>query len=200
MPVKKKYKKNHREIKLPSHPPRKIPQLVKELVHALNQQKTSIRAFAKTEKISFSKVYNWISGKAEPKRDSTETIMRYFKKIKYSYLQETVDNTRARTVEEGSATYHTGKMSATDKRLYSRSLPMIMKDIQLALRLHAEQVEYIRFNLHRLTDKLKTVSGDVKALQDLLIERYAGDDAGVAEKMHADIQLASQRYAASPGT
>lgn len=179
-------KKVHREIRLPAFPPKKIPHIVRELVKALNKQKTDVRSFAASEKLSPSKVYNWIAGKAQPKRGSEEAIRHYFKKIKYRYtpqpdeLPASTKKTKAKgkLVEDHSANYYLGKLLATDKALYSKSLSVIMKDIQMSLRVHSEQVEFLKNQLHMIGGKVKATSADLVAIQEYLADRHSGGDAG----------------------
>ncbi|MBO9632031.1 MAG: hypothetical protein J7578_02860 [Chitinophagaceae bacterium] len=180
-------KKVHREIRLPALPPKKIPHIVKELVKALNKQKTDVRSFAASEKLSPSKVYNWIAGKAQPKRGSEEAILRYFKKIKYRYMpmpelappskKKTKAKGRPKLMEDHSPNYYLGKLLATDKALYSKSLSVIMKDIQISLRVHSEQVEFLKNQLHMIGGKVKATSADLVAIQEYLAERHSGGDA-----------------------
>ena len=181
-------KKKHRLIKLPEFPRQMIPHIIVELVNALNRQGTDISAFAASEKLNRSKVYNWIRGHARPQRDSKEAIFRYFKKIKYKYVdlpEETfpVKAKKSKVVEDHSANYYLGKLLATDKALYSKSLSVIMKDIQISLRIHSEQVEYLKSQLHLIMGKVKTSSADLQALQEYLADRHSGGDAGKRKEL-----------------
>jgi hypothetical protein len=200
-------KKTNGVIKLPAFPPKKIPHIVRELVKALNQQKTDIRGFAASEKISFSKVYNWVAGKAQPKNKSIEQILRYFRKIKYRYepLADPLPakpkarngskaGPKPRVVEDHSANYYLGKLLATDKALYSKSLSVIMKDIQMALRIHSEQVEFIKNELHMIGGIVKVTSADLKAIQDYLAERHSGGDPGLRQELWKKMKHGSQDY------
>lgn len=156
-------KKKHREIKLPAFPPRKIPHIVKELVKALNKQRTDVRSFAAAEKISFSKVYNWIAGKAEPKRDSTEAILRYFKKIRYDFTHKPPGKLTERKTEN--------KQPVTSKAQYDRSVPGMMKEIQTALKTQSEQVAMLQTQLQQVAEKVDTASAEMKTLRNQLVRK-----------------------------
>jgi hypothetical protein len=156
-------KKKHREIKLPAFPPRQIPYIVKELVKVLNKQKTDVRSFAAAEKISFSKVYNWISGKAEPKRDSTEAILRYFKRIKYNYTPK--------PLRKNAANNPDNKLPAINRAQFSKSVPGMMKEIQATLNKHSEQVILLNAQLREIAEKVDNASVDMKALRNFLARK-----------------------------
>lgn len=141
--------KKHRPIRLPANPPRKIPQIVKELVKAMNQQQTDVRSFAASQKISFSKVYNWIAGKAEPKRNSTDIILRYFKKIRYDYVPIAEKQTPAKT----------GKLlpCRTDP-----SIAVNMKQIVISLKDQSEQLKFLQELVEKLAENTERTPVVVK--------------------------------------
>ncbi|WP_127124493.1 hypothetical protein [Pseudoflavitalea rhizosphaerae] len=141
--------KKHRPIRLPANPPRKIPQIVKELVKAMNQQQTDVRSFAASQKISFSKVYNWIAGKAEPKRNSTDIILRYFKKIRYDYVP----------IAEKQIPAKTGK--ALPCRI-DPSIAVNMKQIVISLKEQSEQLKLLQELVEKLAENTERIPAIVK--------------------------------------
>lgn len=195
-------KKKFEEIKLPDFPPKSIPQIIRELVRALNKHKTDVRSFAASEKMNQAKVYNWIAGKARPKRSSQEAIHRYFKKIRFRYVDIPDEPIPAKAkkgkvVEDHSANYYLGKLLATDKALYSKSLSVIMKDIQISMRIHSEQVEFLKNQLHMILGKVKSVSADLVAIQEFLADRHSGGDG--SKKVELSNQMKHRSEDLYPG-
>ena len=141
--------KKHRAIRLPANPPKKIPQIVKELVKAMNQQQTDVRSFAASQKISFSKVYNWIAGKAQPKRNSTDIILRYFRKIKYNYVP--------RPEKETSVKTRAALLHRTDPAISTN-----MKQIVLKLKEQSEQLMFLQELVQKLTEDAAVIPAGVK--------------------------------------
>ncbi|QEC43654.1 hypothetical protein [Pseudobacter ginsenosidimutans] len=150
--------KKHRPIRLPANPPRKIPQIVKELVKAMNQQQTDVRSFATSQKISFSKVYNWIAGKAEPKRNSTDIILRYFKKIKYDYVP----------IAEKQSSVKTGKLLPAR---IDPSLAANMKLIVISLKEQSELLKFLLELVEKLTKNGERIPAAVKVKKAVRVRK-----------------------------
>ncbi|MGN6418259.1 MAG: helix-turn-helix domain-containing protein [Pseudobacter sp.] len=148
--------KFHKDIRLPLCPPNDIPHIVQMLAQVLNQREMNVRKFAIAEGLSPSKVYNWFSGKAQPKKDSIEAIMRFFKKIHFKYKPE-IPITDEGVVQDMPAIYKVNKKLHSPQALDSQDMKIVIKDIHLALRIQTEQLEFIRHHLLRLSDKVNTV-------------------------------------------
>lgn len=144
--------KKHRAIRLPANPPKQIPQIVKELVKAMNQQQTDVRSFAASQKISFSKVYNWIAGKAQPKRNSTDIILRYFRKIKYNYVPLPEKNNAANT-----GTEHSHRITP--------SIAAAVNDMKKMMKKQSEQIRFLQELVHKLSENVDGISAVVKGIR-----------------------------------
>lgn len=174
--------KFHKDIRLPVCPPKEISHIVQVLAQVLNQREMNVRSFALVEELSPSKVYNWFSGKAQPKKDSIDAIMRFFKRIHFKYKPD-IPITDEAVVQDMPAIYRVGKKIHSNKALDSQDMNVVIKDIHVALRIHTEQMEFIKYHLLRMSDKVNFNTADVKAIQDFLAERHADGDAKKTEAL-----------------
>ena len=144
--------KKHRAIRLPANPPKQIPQIVKELVKAMNQQQMDVRSFAASQKISFSKVYNWIAGKAQPKRNSTDIILRYFRKIKYDYVP---------LPEKGNIVKSGTELS----RRIAPTFAAAVNEMKKMMKKQSEQINFLRELVQKLSENVDGISAGVKGIR-----------------------------------
>lgn len=187
--------KFHKDIRLPVCPPRDIPHIVQVLAQVLNQREMNVRSFAIAESLSPSKVYNWFSGKAQPKKDSIDAIMRFFKRIHFKYKPD-IPITDEGVVQDMPAIYRVEKKLRSSEALDSQDIKVMIRDIQMALRVHTEQMEFIRYHLVRLSDKVNFNVADVKAMQDYLAERHAEGD----EKKGETLRMLFRQFASRHNT
>lgn len=185
--------KFHKDIRLPVCPPKEIPHIVQMLAQVLNQREMNVRTFAIAEGLSPSKVYNWFSGKAQPKKDSVEAIMRFFKRIHFKYKPE-LPITDTAVVQDMPAMYGVNKRLHSNQALDSQDMKVVIKDIHLALRIHSEQLEFIKYHLLRMSDKVNFNTADVKAIQDYMAERHADGEAKKADALRMLFRKYASRH------